>query len=198
MPPLAELSVSPVLTSSSLPSATVSPALAEVSFGLVLAEHAVDARDLAPCRWPKARVPRRRRPCPTGCARSTACRHARCGSVFMTCTTVAVAVGDAEPLARRLDIRRVVADRLQQPQHAIALFGGADQHRRHRAVAQVGGEVVEHLVARRLDSPPAAAPSAGRHGRRASPASRSAPRSRAPSRRSGFRRPRSRRYSRQM
>ena len=57
----------------------------------------------------------------------------------------------AEPLRGFGDARRFVAQRLQQPQHAVGAGRGAHQHRAHQAVAQFAGEIVEHLVARRLD-----------------------------------------------
>ena len=41
--------------------------------------------------------------------------------------------------------------RLEKPQHAIAAAGNAEQHRAHDPIAQFLGEIVEHLVARRLD-----------------------------------------------
>ncbi len=47
--------------------------------------------------------------------------------------------------------RHLMADRLEQTQHAVGAGGGADQHRADDAVAQFLGEIVEHLVARRLD-----------------------------------------------
>ena len=47
--------------------------------------------------------------------------------------------------------RRFVAQRLQQPQHAVGAGGDADQHRADQAFAQFPGEIVEHLVARRRD-----------------------------------------------
>ena len=46
---------------------------------------------------------------------------------------------------------RLVAQRLEQAGDAVAGLGRADQHRRDEALAQVAGEVVENLVARRLD-----------------------------------------------
>ncbi len=61
-----------------------------------------------------------------------------------------VAIGlDAEPLRRGLDIRRLVAQRLQQPQHAVGAGGDADQHRADQPIAQFRREIVEYLVARR-------------------------------------------------
>ena len=44
-----------------------------------------------------------------------------------------------------------MAQRLHQPQHAVGARRRADQHRADQAVAQLLGEIVEHLVARRLD-----------------------------------------------
>ena len=58
---------------------------------------------------------------------------------------------DAEPLGGRRDARRLVAQRLEQAQHAVGAGGDADQHRADQAVAQLLGEIVEHLVARRRD-----------------------------------------------
>ena len=58
---------------------------------------------------------------------------------------------DAEPLRRFADARRLVAQRFQEPQHAIRARGDAEQHRTNDAVAQFLREIVEHLVARRLD-----------------------------------------------
>ena len=60
-------------------------------------------------------------------------------------------VADAKPFARRSHVGRVVADGLEQPQDAVAVFGRADQHRGHDAGAQVRGEIVEHFVERRFD-----------------------------------------------
>ena len=71
--------------------------------------------------------------------------------VFITCSRVLAVFGDAEPLARVLDIRRLVAERLQEPHDAVAVERGADQHRHDLPGAQLGGEVGEDLVARRLD-----------------------------------------------
>ena len=57
---------------------------------------------------------------------------------------------DAEALRGVGDGRRLVAQRLHQPQHAIRARRAADQHRTDDALAQFLGEIVEHLVARRL------------------------------------------------
>ncbi len=63
-----------------------------------------------------------------------------------------VAAGlDAEPRRGLGDARRLVAQRLQEPQHAVRAGGDAEQHRADLALAQLLGQIVEHLVARRLD-----------------------------------------------
>ena len=49
------------------------------------------------------------------------------------------------------DARRFVAQRLHQPQHAVGARRRAHQHRADQPFAQFAGEIVEHLVARRLD-----------------------------------------------
>ncbi len=59
--------------------------------------------------------------------------------------------GEAEPVAQPRDSRRFMAQGLQQAGDAVARLGRADQHRRDEAFAQIAGEVVEYLVARRLD-----------------------------------------------
>ena len=46
---------------------------------------------------------------------------------------------------------RLVAQRLEQAQHAVRAGGDAEQHRDDQPLAQFLGEIVEHLVARRLD-----------------------------------------------
>ena len=51
---------------------------------------------------------------------------------------------------RGVDERRLVPQRLQQPQDAVAVLGRAQQHRHDQALAQVLGEIGEHLVARGL------------------------------------------------
>ena len=58
---------------------------------------------------------------------------------------------DAEALRRVGDARRFMAQRLQQPQDAVGARRGAHQHRADEPFAQFAREVVEHLVARRLD-----------------------------------------------
>ena len=60
-------------------------------------------------------------------------------------------IGDAEARARLRDRRGLVAQGLQQARDAIAALGRADQHRHDMAVAQFAREIVEHLIARRLD-----------------------------------------------
>ena len=63
-----------------------------------------------------------------------------------------VAAGlDAEALGGLGNARRFVAQRLHQPQHAVGARRRAHQHRADQALAQFAGEIVEHLVARRLD-----------------------------------------------
>ena len=57
----------------------------------------------------------------------------------------------AEPLGGRLDVGRFVAQRLEQPQHAIGSGGDAHQHGHDQSFAQILGEIVEHLIARRRD-----------------------------------------------
>ena len=58
---------------------------------------------------------------------------------------------DPEPLGGIGDAGRFVAQRLHQPQHAVGARRRADQHRTDETLAQFLGEIVEHLVARRLD-----------------------------------------------
>ena len=58
---------------------------------------------------------------------------------------------DAEAFGGVRDARRFMTQRLQQAQHAIGAGGGADQHRTDDALAQFLGQIVEHLVARRLN-----------------------------------------------
>ena len=57
----------------------------------------------------------------------------------------------AEPLGGFRNARRFMAQRLHQPQHAVGARRRAHQHRADQAFAQFAGEIVEHLVARRLD-----------------------------------------------
>ena len=57
----------------------------------------------------------------------------------------------AEPLGGFRDARRFVAQRFEQPQHAVGARRRPHQHRADQAFAQFAGEIVEHLVARRLD-----------------------------------------------
>ncbi len=57
----------------------------------------------------------------------------------------------AEALGGFHDARRFVAQRFEQPQHAVGSRRRAHQHRTDQAFAQFAGEIVEHLVARRLD-----------------------------------------------
>ena len=58
---------------------------------------------------------------------------------------------DTKTLCGLGDAVHLVADCLHQPQHAIGAARGADQHRAHQALAQLLRQIVEHLVARRLD-----------------------------------------------
>ncbi len=62
-----------------------------------------------------------------------------------------LAARDAEPLDGRLHARRLVAQRLEQPQHAVGAGGGAHQNRNDQPLTQVLGKIVENLVARRRD-----------------------------------------------
>ena len=71
--------------------------------------------------------------------------------VFITCASGGPSGGHAEPVARRGHGRRFVAQRLQQAGDAVAPVGRAEQHRHRMALAQFLAQIVEHLVARRLD-----------------------------------------------
>ena len=62
-----------------------------------------------------------------------------------------VAGFDAEPLGGVGDARRFMAQRLQEPQHAVGPRRGAHQDRTDKSLAQFAAQIVEHLVARRLD-----------------------------------------------
>ena len=44
-----------------------------------------------------------------------------------------------------------MAQRLEEPQHAVRPRSGAHQYRANQAFAQFAPQIVEHLVARRLD-----------------------------------------------
>ena len=57
----------------------------------------------------------------------------------------------AQPLGGVGDAGRLVAQRLHQPQHAVGARRRSHQHRAHQAFAQLLGEIIEDLVARRLD-----------------------------------------------
>ena len=57
----------------------------------------------------------------------------------------------AETLGGLGDAGRLVPQRLQQPQHAVGARGRAHQHRTNQPLAQFAGEIVEYLVARRLN-----------------------------------------------
>ena len=56
---------------------------------------------------------------------------------------------DAEPLSCGFDERDFVPQRLEQAEDAVARLRRAEQHRADQPVAQLLGEIVEHLVARR-------------------------------------------------
>ena len=58
---------------------------------------------------------------------------------------------DAETFGGFGNARRFVAQRLEEPQHAVRPRSGAHQYRANQAVAQFAPQIVEHLVARRLD-----------------------------------------------
>ena len=58
---------------------------------------------------------------------------------------------DAEPLDGVGDTGRFVAQRLHQAQHAVGAGRRAEQHRADETLAQFLGQIVEDLVARRLD-----------------------------------------------
>ncbi len=55
-----------------------------------------------------------------------------------------------DPRRRFRHCRRLVAQRLEQTQHAVRARRGAEQHRADDAFAQFLGQVVKYLVARRL------------------------------------------------
>ena len=134
-----------------MPSATVSPAVAGPRFSRRLAEqleHAGDAAGLAVSGefsvvpspiWP---VSTRATDILPPCA---VCR------VLSTQRDRLVAGLDAEAPGGVGDARRLVAQRLQQPQHAVGARRRPHQHRADQPVAQFLGEIVEHLVARRRD-----------------------------------------------
>ena len=58
---------------------------------------------------------------------------------------------DAEPRRGFGHAGCFVAQRFHEPQHAVTPGGDAEQHRHHLALAHLGRQIVEHLVARRLD-----------------------------------------------
>ena len=58
---------------------------------------------------------------------------------------------DAKPFGGLGDPRRFMAQRLQEPQHAVGARRRPHHHRTNQAVAQFAGEIVEHFVARRLN-----------------------------------------------
>ena len=69
--------------------------------------------------------------------------------VFSTCAAD-LAFSSFRRLAVRVHERRLMAQRLQQPQDAVAVLGRAQQHRHDQAVLHLLDEIGEHLVARRL------------------------------------------------
>ncbi len=117
--------------------------------GLAGAQHAVEAGDLGHVRGPAAQLHALRDRARQHAGHRQLAAMRRVHRLHHLHDGRAV-LGEAEARARRRDVRPFVAYGLQEPQHAVALFGGADQHRRHRAGAQVGRQIVEHLVARRL------------------------------------------------
>ena len=143
-------SVSPVLALSSLPKAMVSPPVAWPRFSKCcpMSLNTPETRPASPAgvmnvvpspAWPASmRAIDILPPCVVW-------------NVLSTSATASLAGLDAEPSRRFVDARRLMPQRLEQPQHAIAAGGDADQHRTDQAVAQFLGEIVEHLVARRLD-----------------------------------------------
>ena len=58
---------------------------------------------------------------------------------------------DAETFGGLGNARQFMAQRLEQPQNAVGARRRAHQHRTHQAFAQFAREIVEYLVARRLD-----------------------------------------------
>ena len=56
-----------------------------------------------------------------------------------------------EPFGGLRDTGRLMAQRLQQPQHAVLAARTAEQHRADQPFTQFAREIVEHGVARRLD-----------------------------------------------
>ena len=92
---------------------------------------------------------RRRRRATRG--RPKACRHAACES----CAGRAPAPARFPPTPRRArvirDARRLMTQRLQQPRDASAALRRADEQRRDEARAQFLRQIVEDLIARRLD-----------------------------------------------
>ncbi len=54
----------------------------------------------------------------------------------------------AHPFGRRLHERRLVTQRLQEPQDTVAVLRRAQQHRANQTLAQIGRQIVEDLVAR--------------------------------------------------
>ena len=57
----------------------------------------------------------------------------------------------AEPRRRFGHAGRFMAQRLEQAQHAVLAGSDTEQYRHHQPFAQFLGQIVEHLVARRLD-----------------------------------------------
>ena len=63
----------------------------------------------------------------------------------------AICIGEAKPLRGSRNIRGLVAQRLHQPQYAVAVLGRTEQDRRDQPFRQLTRQVVENTVARRLD-----------------------------------------------
>ncbi len=147
---LAVDSVSPVANGSSRASATVSPACAALRLICLSPQSA---------KMPPMRASRPPSPCSTAPSFS-APRSTRTSEslppwppcmVLSTCTTASPPPANAGTRRRRLDLRHVMAQRLEQPAHAIVGLGRADQHRHHQAFRQFAPEAAEHFVALRLD-----------------------------------------------
>ena len=144
------MSVSPVLAFSSLAKATVSPTRCRSALLAGLADKLEDAGDAAGLV-----VAGEEGRAVAGLAREHAHdRHFAAVRGVLRLEHVGdrvVAGFDAETFGGFGDARRFMAQRLEQPQHAVGARGGAHQNRAHQAFAQFAREIVEHLVARRLD-----------------------------------------------
>ena len=141
-------SVSPVLTASSLPSATVSPASAEarlVSWAQFTAEMP-DTRPLSPDEDCSV-APSSRRPASSARQRQLAAVLQMHGLEHIGQRILGR--GHAETLGGLGHAGRFMAQRLHQTQHAVLARGGAEQHRTDQPFAQFAGEIVEHRIARR-------------------------------------------------